>query len=72
MPEFHKMELTEQKALTEEISRNLFVAELKLNYENVYEKAMEHEFINDKMPTMAENIQGIFSVEAKKKKNRSQ
>ena len=69
MPEFHKMGVTEQNALTKKISRNLFVTELQLNYENVNGKAMEHGLINDKMPMMAENIQGIFSVEAKKKKN---
>ena len=69
MPDFHKMGLTEQNVLTEKISRDFFVAELKLNYKHVYEKAMEHGFINDKVPKMAENIQGIFSVEAKKKKS---
>ena len=69
MPDFHKMGMTEQRVLTEKISRDFFVAELKLNYKHVYEKAMEHGFINDKVPKMAENIQGIFSVEAKKKKS---
>ena len=29
---------------------------------------MEHGVVNDKVPMMAKNIQGIFSVEAKKKK----
>ena len=36
LPESHKMGLTEQKVLTEKISRDFSVAELKLNYQNVY------------------------------------
>ena len=50
MPEFHKMGLTEQKVLTEKISRDFFVAELKLNYKHVYEKLWSTESLTTKCP----------------------
>ena len=50
LPESHKMGLTEQKVLTDKISRDFSVAELKLNYQNVYEELWSTESLTTECP----------------------
>ena len=60
------MGLIEQKVFTEKNGRDFFVAELKLK------TCMEHEFINDEVPTMAREHPRNVPREGQEKEIRSQ
>ena len=64
--EFPKMGLIEQKVFTEKNGRDLFVVELKLK------TGMEHEFINDEVPTMAREHPRNVPREGQEKEIQSQ
>ena len=65
--DFHKFSVDQKRVLYEQIGKEIFVGELKLNYENIYDRALENGILSENLINLASKLQGSFLVMNKNK-----
>ena len=64
---FHKFTVDQKRVLYQEIGKEIFIGELKLNYGHIYDRAMENGILSEELITLASKLQGSFLVMNSKK-----
>ena len=67
MNDFHTLSLDQLSVLHEQIAKDILQGELKLNYQKIYDKALENGILGEKVIDMASKLQGTFLVFQKNK-----
>ena len=64
---FHKFTVDQKRVLYQEIGKEIFIGELKLNYGHIYDRAMENGILSEDLITLASKLQVSFLVMNKNK-----